>query len=164
MSGAPKLDRLDIRILSCLQCNGRISNVALADAVGLSPSPCLTRIKRLEKAGYITDYGAHIQLEKLGSIQRIFTQITLSDHRLADFARFEAYIRKVDEVLECHLVSGGFDYQLIFLTRNVVHYQSVMENLLEQDIGIDKYFSYIVIKSPIVKKFYPIEKLVCDQD
>lgn len=164
MIGAPKLDRLDIRILSHLQRNGRISNVALADAVGLSPSPCLTRVKRLEKAGYIIDYGAHLQLEKLGSIQRVFTQITLSDHRLEDFARFESYIRKVDEVLECHLVSGGFDYQLTFLTRNVVHYQSVMEDLLERGIGIDKYFSYIVIKSPVVKKYYPIEKLICDHD
>ncbi|EPC03424.1 AsnC family transcriptional regulator [Litchfieldella anticariensis FP35 = DSM 16096] len=160
MSSAPKLDRLDIRILSHLQRHGRISNVDLADAVGLSPSPCLTRVKRLEKAGYITDYSANIQLEKLGSIQRVFAQITLSDHRLEDFSRFESYIRKVDEVMECHLVSGGFDYQLTFLTRNVVHYQSVMEDLLEQSIGIDKYFSFIVIKSPIVKQYYPIENLL----
>jgi len=164
MNGTPKLDRIDVRILSHLQKNGRISNVDLADAVGLSPSPCLTRVKRLEKAGFITDYGAHIQFEKLGSIQRVFTQITLSDHRSEDFARFEAYIRKVDEVLECHLVSGGFDYQLTFLTRNVVHYQSVMEDLLDQRIGIDKYFSYIVMKSPIVKRCYPIEKLITPQD
>ncbi|GGY01326.1 AsnC family transcriptional regulator [Litchfieldella qijiaojingensis] len=160
MSSAPKLDRLDIRILSHLQRHGRISNVDLADAVGLSPSPCLTRVKRLEKAGYITDYSANIQLEKLGSIQRVFAQVTLSDHRLEDFSRFESYIRKVDEVMECHLVSGGFDYQLTFLTRNVVHYQNVMEDLLEQRIGIDKYFSFIVIKSPIVKKYYPIENLL----
>ncbi|MFC3282303.1 Lrp/AsnC family transcriptional regulator [Litchfieldella rifensis] len=160
MSSAPKLDRLDIRILSHLQRHGRISNVDLADAVGLSPSPCLTRVKRLEKAGYITDYSANIQLEKLGSIQRVFAQVTLADHRLEDFSRFESYIRKVDEVMECHLVSGGFDYQLTFLTRNVVHYQSIMEDLLEQRIGIDKYFSFIVIKSPIVKKYYPIENLL----
>ncbi|MBV1790452.1 Lrp/AsnC family transcriptional regulator [Marinobacterium sp. D7] len=164
MNDAHKLDRIDIRILSHLQKNGRISNVDLADAVGLSPSPCLTRVKRLEKAGYITAYGAHLQLEKLGNIQRVFTQLTLSDHRLEDFARFESYIRKVDEVLECHLVSGGFDYQLTFLTRNVVHYQSIMEDLLEQRIGIDKYFSYIVIKSPVVKRYYPIEKLIAPQD
>lgn len=164
MNGLPKLDRIDIRILSHLQRNGRISNVHLADAVGLSPSPCLTRVKRLEKAGYITSYGAHLQLEKLGNTQRVFTQLTLSDHRIEDFARFEAYVRNVDEIMECHLVSGGFDYQLTFLTRNVVHYQTVMEDMLEQRIGIDKYFSYIVIKSPIVKKYYPIEKLLGSQD
>lgn len=159
MNEVPKLDRIDIRILSHLQRNGRISNVDLADAVSLSPSPCLTRVKRLEKAGYIKGYGAHVELEKLGSIQLVFVQITLSDHKREDFTKFESYIRQVDEVMECHLVSGGFDYQLTFLTRNVVHYQSVMENLLDQHIGIDKYFSYIVIKSPVVKKFYPIENL-----
>lgn len=159
MNEVPKLDRIDIRILSQLQRNGRISNVDLADAVGLSPSPCLTRVKRLEKAGYVKGYGAHVLLEKLGSVQLVFVQITLSDHKREDFTKFESYIRQVDEVMECHLVSGGFDYQLTFLTRNVVHYQSVMENLLDQHIGIDKYFSYIVIKSPVVKKFYPIENL-----
>lgn len=164
MNGAQKLDRLDIRILSHLQRNGRISNVNLADAVGLSPSPCLTRVKRLEKAGYIIDYGAHIQLEKLGTIQRVFTQVTLKDHRPDHFAQFENYIRKLDEVQECHLVSGGFDYQLIFLTRNVVHYQTVMEELLDKNVFIDKYFSYIVIKSPIVKKYYPIDNLFTPED
>ena len=106
----PRLDRLDIRILSHLQRNGRATNVDLADAVGLSPSPCLIRVKRLEKAGYVTGYGAHVQLEKLGDLQVVFTQVTLSDHRREDFAQFEAAVRKVDEIVECHLVSGGFDY------------------------------------------------------
>lgn len=64
-----KLDRIDLRILSQLQKRGRMTNVELADAVGLSPSPCLIRVKRLEKAGYIGGYGAHIQLEKLGDVQ-----------------------------------------------------------------------------------------------
>jgi len=159
MNGVPRLDRIDLRILSHLQRNGRTPNVDLADAVGLSPSPCLTRVKRLEKAGYIAGYGAHVQLEKLGSVQLVFTQVTLSDHRREDFIKFESYIRNVDEIVECHLVSGGFDYLLKFVTRSVVHYQSIVEDLLEQRIGIDKYFSFIVIKSPIVKDFYPIEKL-----
>ena len=159
MQDALKLDRIDIRILSHLQRNGRITNVDLADAVGLSPSPCLIRIKRLEKAGYITGYGAHVQLEKLGDMQLVFTQVTLSDHRREDFARFEAAVRNVDEIVECHLVSGGFDYLLKFVTRSVVHYHSIAEDGLRQCVNIEKYFSYIVIKSPIVKSHYPIEKL-----
>ncbi len=159
MQDALKLDRIDIRILSHLQRNGRITNVDLADAVGLSPSPCLIRIKRLEKAGYITGYGAHVQLEKLGDMQLVFTQVTLSDHRREDFARFEAAVRNVDEIVECHLVSGGFDYLLKFVTRSVVHYHSIAEDVLRQGVNIEKYFSYIVIKSPIVKSHYPIEKL-----
>lgn len=159
MPDALKLDRIDIRILSHLQRNGRVTNVDLADAVGLSPSPCLIRVKRLEKAGFITGYGAHVQLEKLGTMQLVFTQVTLSDHRREDFVKFEAAIRNIDEVVECHLVSGGFDYLLKFVTRSVVHYQTIMEEVLERSVSIEKYFSYIVIKSPFIKSHYPIEKL-----
>jgi DNA-binding Lrp family transcriptional regulator len=159
-----KLDRIDIRILSHLQRNGRTTNVDLADAVGLSPSPCLIRVKRLEKAGYITGYGAHVQLEKLGDMQVVFTQVTLSDHRREDFAKFEAAVRNVDEIVECHLVSGGFDYLLKFVTRSVAHYQSIVEDVLRQSVNIEKYFSYIVIKSPFVKSHYPIEKLFTGQE
>ena len=154
-----KLDRIDLRILSQLQKKGRITNVDLADAVGLSPSPCLIRVKRLEKAGYIVGYNAHIDIAKLGETVTVFTQVTLTDHHLEDFARFEAGIRNVDEVIECHLISGGYDYLLKFMTRGIAHYQSLIEAILEKNIGITKYFSYIVIKSPIVKMYYPMVKL-----
>ncbi|HEU0201247.1 MAG TPA: winged helix-turn-helix transcriptional regulator [Burkholderiaceae bacterium] len=159
MDESSKLDRLDLRILCQLQKNGRMTNVDLADAVGLSPSPCLIRVKRLEKAGYISGYGAHIRLEKLGSTLTVFTQVTLSDHRRDDFVRFESSIRSVEEILECHLVSGGFDYLLKFIARDVAHYQEIIEGLLKRNIGIEKYFSYIVIKSPFVKHYYPVESL-----
>lgn len=164
MHDALKLDRIDIRILSHLQRNGRITNVDLADAVGLSPSPCLIRVKRLEKAGFINGYGAYVQLEKLGTMQLVFTQVTLSDHRREDFAKFEAAIRNIDEIVECHLVSGGFDYLLKFVTRSVVHYQTIIEEVLEKNVNIEKYFSYIVIKSPFIKHHYPIEKLYSSQE
>jgi DNA-binding Lrp family transcriptional regulator len=159
MPEALKLDRLDLRILAQLQKNGRITNVELADAVGLSPSPCLIRVKRLEQAGYIAGYGAHLRLEKLGDTLTVFTEVTLTDHHREDFIRFETAIREVDEILECHLVSGGYDYLLRFLTRGVNHYQQVIEGLLERNIGIEKYFSYIVIKSPFVKTHCAIDRL-----
>ena len=79
IGSTPKLDRIDVRILAHLQKNGRVTNVDLADAVGLSASPCLMRVKRLEKAGYITGYGAHIQMQKLGD--------TLSDLHRSDAVR-----------------------------------------------------------------------------
>src|SRR3982750_1610333 len=110
MNEAFKIDRLDLRILAQLQKNGRMTNVDLADAVGLSPSPCLIRVKRLEKAGYIVGYGAQIQLEKLGDVQIVFTEVTLADHRREDFVKFVNAIRDVDEIVECHLASGGYDY------------------------------------------------------
>jgi len=160
MSEVFKLDRLDLRILTQLQKNGRMTNVDLADAVSLSPSPCLIRVKRLEQAGYIAGYGAHLRLEKLGDTLTVFTEVTLNDHHREDFIRFETAIREVAEVMECHLVSGGYDYLLRFLTRGVNHYQEIIESLLERNIGIEKYFSYIVIKSPIEKLHYPLAKLV----
>jgi len=154
-----KLDRIDLRILAALQKNGRMSNVELAGAVCLSPSPCLVRVKRLEKAGYITGYSARLDLVKLGDVLHVFTEITLSDHHFEDFRRFENAIVQVDEIIECHLVSGGYDYLLKFVCRGVNHYQQVIEGLLERNVGIAKYFSYIVIKTPFVKSHLPIEQL-----
>jgi DNA-binding Lrp family transcriptional regulator len=157
-AGLPKLDRIDLRILAHLQRNARMTNVELADAVGLSTSPCLVRVKRLEKAGYIAGYGAEIEMRKLGDTTSIFTEVTLADHRMQDFARFEAAVRGVDEVLECHLVSGGYDYMLRFMTRSIQHYQEVMEDLLSRNVGIEKYFSYIVIKTVFARRHYPLER------
>jgi len=159
MNAPLKLDRIDLKILAQLQKNSRIKNVDLAETVGLSPSPCLMRVKRLEQAGYITGYGAQLQLKKLGDVVMVFTEVTLSDHRRDDFSRFEASIRGIDEIIECHLVSGGYDYLLKFITQGVNHYQEIIEGLLERNIGIEKYFSYIVIKSPFIKNHYPIEGL-----
>lgn len=136
-----------------------MTNVDLADAVGLSASPCLIRVKRLEQAGYIGGYSAQIRMDKLGDILTVFTEVTLEDHHREDFARFEKAVYGIDEIVECHLVSGGYDYLLKFITRGVNHYQELMESLLERNIGIEKYFSFIVIKSPFIKTHYPIERL-----
>jgi DNA-binding Lrp family transcriptional regulator len=156
----PKLDRMDLRILCHLQKNGRAANAVIAHAVGLSPSPCLVRLKRLEQEGYIAGYGAHIRLEKVGDTLIVFTEVTLNNHRREDFVRFETSIRAFDEIVESHLVSGGYDYLLKFITRGVSHYQEIMESLLERNIGIDKYFSYIVSKTAFVKNSYLIERLI----
>ena len=160
MNGVPKLDRIDLNILVQLQMDGSMTNANLADAVGLSASPCLQRVKRLEATGYITGYGAQINLAKLTESITVFTEITLVDHRREDFVRFEANLRNVEELMECHLVSGGYDYLLRFVSRNINHYQERMENPLERNIGIEKYFSYIVLKSPIVKNVLPLKVLL----
>ena len=154
-----KLDRIDMKILAELQRNGRVSNVNLADAVGLSASPCLQRVKRLEQAGYIAGYGAHLNIAKLGETVTVFTEITLSDHTKECFIRFEAALRRIDEVMECHLVSGGYDYLVRFVTRGLAHYQEIIDGLLERNNGIAKYFSYVVIKTPIQKSGHPLKNL-----
>mgnify|MGYP003652672317 FL=1 len=162
MVASVRLDRIDINILVQLQADGRMTNVHLADAVGLSPSPCLQRVKRLEAAGYITSFQARLNLSKMMESVTVFTEVTLSDHHREDFLRFEQKIRQVDEVMECHLISGGYDYLLRFIARSIAHYQRVMEALIEDEIGIEKYFSYIVIKTPINKEQLPLRTLMED--
>jgi DNA-binding Lrp family transcriptional regulator len=154
-----KLDRIDVKILYELQKNGRITNVELAELVHLSPSPCLMRVKKLQAEGYIVGYSAQINITKLGQTLTVFTEITLKNHRQIDFSRFLAAIDKVDSIVECHLVSGGYDYLLKFITSGIVEYQTIMERLIEMDIGIDKYFSFVVLKSPVVKRHIPLTSL-----
>ena len=154
-----KLDRIDIRILHELQKNGRITNVELADLVHLSPSPCLMRVKKLQKEGYITGYSAEIDIAKLGQTLTVFTEVTLKNHRPIDFARFQQATEKVDEIIECHLISGGYDYLLKFVTAGISDYQEIMERLTDSDAGIDKYFSFVVLKSPFVKAHLPLKSI-----
>ncbi|TIP07122.1 MAG: Lrp/AsnC family transcriptional regulator, partial [Mesorhizobium sp.] len=134
------------------QKNGRITNVELAELVHLSPSPCLMRVKKLQSEGYIEGYSAQVNIGKLGQTLTVFTEITLKNHRQVDFARFLA-------VVECHLVSGGYDYLMKFVTAGIGEYQTIMERLTDMDIGIDKYFSFVVLKSPIVKSHMPLPSL-----
>src|SRR6266700_2570666 len=156
---AMKLDRIDIKILHELQKNGRVTNVELAELVNLSPSPCLMRVKKLQAEGYIEGYSAQINIGKLGQTLIVFTEVTLKNHRQIDFARFLAAVEKVDQMIECHLVSGGYDYMIKFVTAGIGEYQTIMERLTDMDIGIDKYFSFVVLKSPIVKSYLPLTSL-----
>lgn len=157
-----KLDRIDIQILYELQKNGRMTNVELADCVGLSASPCLMRVRKLQQAGYIVGYSAQINIAKLGQMLTVFTEVTLKNHRPIDFNRFITVVRKIDAIVECHLISGGYDYLMKVVTKGVAEYQILMEQLTDLDLGIDKYFSFIVLKSPIVKTHLPLTNLFGD--
>ena len=107
----------------------------------------------------LTEPPAQINVSKLGQTLTVFTEITLKNHRQIDFARFLAAIEKVDQVIECHLVSGGYDYMLKFVTAGIDEYQTIMERLTDLDVGIDKYFSFVVLKSPIIKSHMPLTTL-----
>ena len=154
-----ELDRMDFKILTHLQRMGRCSNVELADVVGLSPSPCLTRVKRLQKIGVIEGFGAHLAMAKLGDFLIVFTEITISNHRRKDLRRFEEAAETFPEIMECYNVSGVYDFLLRIVTRSVSHFRSVMDRLLEADLGIEKFSSYIVLRVPFVKHEIPIDQL-----
>jgi DNA-binding Lrp family transcriptional regulator len=164
MNNHQKLDRIDIRILAELQRNGRITNVELADRVHLSPSPCLTRVKKLQKAGYIAGYSALINVAKLGETLTVFTEFTLRNHRQIDFARFQDALEKIDNCVECHLISGGYDYLAKFVIAGISDYQEIVEELIDRDIGIDRYFSFVVMKTPFIKRQLPLTRLFSDAE
>jgi DNA-binding Lrp family transcriptional regulator len=117
------------------------------------------RVKKLQTEGFITGYSAQIDVAKLGQTLTVFTEITLRNHRQIDFSRFLSTVEKIDAVVECHLVSGGYDYLVKFVTAGISEYQAIIERLIELDIGIDKYFTFVVLKSPIVKAHVPLDSI-----
>ncbi len=106
------IDKIDRNILTELQRDGRLSNVELSKKVGLSPTPCLERVRRLEKNGYILGYTARLNPKLLGSSVLIYIEVTLNKSSPEVFDKFNEAVKKLDEILECHLVSGSYDYLL----------------------------------------------------
>jgi DNA-binding Lrp family transcriptional regulator len=156
MRSSASLDQFDIKILVHLQREGRCSNVDLAAAVGLSQSPCLFRTKRLQEIGVIRGYGADVALEKLGSHVIVFSEVTIGSHQLRDFRKFETGAGKYHEIVECYNVSGGYDYLLKIVAPSIAYFQALMERLLEDDIGIEKFASRIVLRQPFDQRGYPL--------
>lgn len=154
------LDRFDIRILATLQRHGRMSKVELANAIGLSASPCHMRLKRLEDAGYIVGYRAEIDISRLVNTMKVHTEIALQSHRSDDFARFEQVILRIDEIVECDATGGGIDYLLKMIVTGIDQYQEIMDGLLADDIGISGYRSYIVTKNIKPAQSYPLGRLL----
>lgn len=140
------LDPRDIDILNVLLQEGRISKTALADRVNLSPTPCWNRLRKMEDDGVIRGYTARLNLRKIAPFTSVFVVAELKDHTAASFSRFEHTIQKIDEITGCWALGGGYDYLLEILTRDVDSYQRLMDDLLERDIGLSRYYSYIVTK------------------
>ncbi|RCS23012.1 Lrp/AsnC family transcriptional regulator [Phyllobacterium salinisoli] len=155
-----KLDRIDIRILDEIQRDGRITKLALAERVGLSPTPCWTRLRRLEKAGIITGYHARIALRLVSPVATVLVEVTLGAHRQADFDRFERTVKAIPEVVACWSVGGGVDYVLKVVARDIDAYQRLIDDLLQREIGIDRYFTYIVTRTVKDDAVLPIADLV----
>ena len=151
-----KLDRIDINILSELQRNGRLTNIDLAHRVHLSASPCLMRLKKLQSAGLIRGFAAEIDLARLADVLTVFTEVTLARHRPQDLSRFVAALDDINNVVECHLVSSGYDYLVKFNTCGIAEYQEIVERLLDMDLGLKRYFSYVVFKTPIMPRQLPV--------
>ncbi|MCW8994327.1 MAG: winged helix-turn-helix transcriptional regulator, partial [Psychromonas sp.] len=120
------LDKIDRKILRELQENGRISNVELSKRIGLSPTPCLERVKRLEKQSVIKSYTALLDPQYLNASLLVYIEITLKRSSADVFERFNQAASQLDEVLECHLVSGDFDYLIKTRVADMSAYRKVL--------------------------------------
>jgi Lrp/AsnC family transcriptional regulator, leucine-responsive regulatory protein len=117
------LDAIDSRIVAELQSDGRLSNVELSDKVGLSPSPCLRRVKRLEREGYIEGYRAALRRDRVGLGFSVFVGVKLDGHANERGPAFEQVVVAMPEVIACHLVSGEADYFLEVVVPDLADYQ-----------------------------------------
>ncbi|MBO9465543.1 Leucine-responsive regulatory protein [Pelagimonas phthalicica] len=124
------MDRLDIRILSILQRDGQISMAKLSDQVGLSLSACHRRVKLLESQGQISHYAARLNRKKVGLEIQVFIEAKLVSQRREEIEAFEAAIHEMPEVLECHMISGEFDYLIRVAARNTEDYETLYRERL----------------------------------
>src|SRR5260221_12831693 len=124
------LDAIDRRIVSALQADGRLTNIDLADRIGLSPSPCLRRVKRLERDGYIEGYRASLRRDRVGLGFSVFIGVKIDGHTNERALAFEQAIVAMPEVIACHLVSGESDYFLEVVVPDLGDYQRFLVGAL----------------------------------
>lgn len=155
-----KLDVIDLRILDAVQRDGRITKVALAEEVGLSPTPCWMRLRKLERAGVISGYHARVVVRRVAPVASVMMEVTLENHRQADFDRFERTVAGVPEIVACWSVGGGVDYILKIMSADIDAYQRLVDGLLDRQIGIARYFTYIVTKTVKEETALPLTALL----
>ncbi|WP_114394302.1 Lrp/AsnC family transcriptional regulator [Oleisolibacter albus] len=142
-----KLDQIDIRILRELQADGRITNQALSERVGLSPRPCLDRVRRLEREGLIQRYQAVLDLRRLQSCVVVLAQISLERHGREARLLFERALRGTPEVVECFEVSGEYDYIAKLVCPDIAAYQALTQGWIDEvQLGVSRVTSNIVLR------------------
>lgn len=124
------IDKKDLQILKELQDNGRISNVELAKRVNLSPTPCLERVRRLERDGYITGYRAMLAPEKMRAGLLVFVEVELENTSENVFKNFKEAVYSIPQVMECHMIAGGFDYLLKLRFADMQDYRNFLGHVL----------------------------------
>jgi Lrp/AsnC family transcriptional regulator, leucine-responsive regulatory protein len=154
------LDRIDRRILDALQRNARISNLELADKVGLSASPCLRRVRQLEESGYIRGYATLLNASALGLKLLALVQISMDRHTPDRFEQFEATIKTHPQVLECILITGqAADYQLKVIVKDMEEYQDFLLNTITRIPGVTDVHSSFVLRQVIATTALPLDNL-----
>jgi len=140
------LDRTDLKILRCLQEDGRISNLKLAESVALSPTAVLARVQRLSKDGFIRGYQALLEPARLGAGLMVFVEVLLDRTTPHVFEAFKAAVQVRPEIMECHMVAGGFDYLLKTRMANMAAYRDFAGTVLWQLPGVRETRTYAVME------------------
>lgn len=141
-----ELDQIDRKILKILQQHGRISNVDLAKQVHLSPTPCLERVKRIEKEGFIQKYVGLSDPVKLGLGISAFIEVTLTSTTTNDLKEFGREMKSLSEVVSCHMVAGGFDYLIQIRVPDMLGYQRFLGEKLAAIPQVSQTHTYVVIE------------------
>lgn len=141
------LDHFDIRIMEALSEDGRMSVLQLSKQVGLSKTPCQTRLKRLVDEGYILGFRAMLNPAKLGLEHIAFTEVKLSDTREKALDEFNAAVRKIKEVEECHMIAGAFDYLLKVRTTDIRKYRRVLGEKISSLPSVSNTSTFVVMES-----------------
>lgn len=153
---ALRLDDIDRRLLRALQADGRISNQDLAARCHLSPSACSERVRRLREQGYITGYSAVLDPGKVGRALLIFVEVVL-DRTTGDvFEAFAEACRRAPDVLECHMVAGGFDYLIKARVRDMAAYRAFLGDVLVKMPGVRETRTYAVLEEVKVTTELPL--------
>lgn len=142
-----ELDRIDRNILRCLQDDGRMTNVALAKQVNLSPTPCLERVRRLEREGYILGYAARLNPMKLDAGLTVFVQVTLDRTTTDVFDRFNDALSAAPGVSECHMVAGGFDYLMKIRIRDMEAFRRYLGDTINALPGVISTTTYVAMET-----------------
>ena len=143
---SPQLDRIDLKILNVLQQDGRTSNLKLAESVALSPTAVLARVQRLTRDGFILGYEAHLNPLKLGAGMMVFVEVLLDRTTPNVFEAFKAAVQVYPEIMECHMVAGGFDYLLKTRMADMAAYRDFAGSVLWQLPGVRETRTYAVIE------------------
>lgn len=155
-----KFDRIDRRILAALQEDGSISNLELAEKVGLSPTPCSRRVKQLEEQGIIDRKVTILSPAKLHLKLTALIQISMDKHTPERFEHFEASVAQCDEVLECYLITGSqADYMLKAVVQDMEHYQAFLLGRLTRIEGVSGVQSSFVMKKAVDRTALPLDHL-----
>ena len=145
-AAAPDLDRIDLKILNVLQADGRVSNLKLAEAVALSPTAVLARVQRLTREGYILGYEARLDPVKLGVGMLVFVEVLLDRTTPNVFEAFKAAVQVHPQILECHMVAGGFDYLVKTRVADMQAYREFAGTVLWQLPGVRETRTYAVME------------------